>query len=73
MLSLRTEKNKRRGPEYIWPVDGSLKPRQSTTSWHCYNGRDQSCIKFPVGIEGEVKGCNKDHFESLKMPHVSSN
>lgn len=46
---------------------------QCAAAWHCPNGGDEGCIKFPVGTEGEVKGCNKDHLESLKMPHVSSN
>lgn len=73
MLSFRIEKNKRRGLEYIWLVDGSFKLCQSIIFWYCYNGRDQSCIKFFVGIEGEVKGCNKDYFEFLKMLYVSSN
>lgn len=75
MLRAKTGKKKksRKGTEYILPVGGNIQPWQSVASWHHGHRGDWSRIKFPVGIEGEAKGCNKGHFESLKMLHVSSN
>lgn len=65
---------KREGEQTLpLPVGGSMKPCPGAASWRRSKSGDLSCIKFPVGTEGEVKGCNKDHSESLKMPRVSSN